>query len=238
MTTNFIQPNWPAPPQVKAYCSLRASKIGERQDANIAFGDVNRTLLKKTLDLPDNPILVNQTHSTIAIAARQENQGKEADALFTSQPNQICTILTADCLPVLVCDKSGQHVAAIHAGWRGLANGIIEKTLSHLNIPPAETLIWLGPAIGPTRFEVRKDVYDIFTQHDSQAAEAFQPINAEQWLGNLYTLARQRLGKLGIKNIYGGDLCTYTDQTLFYSYRREGSAVGRIASLIWLSTND
>jgi YfiH family protein len=233
--TQFIQPMWPAPACIKAYTTLRESEIGYMQISERSPGNIDRALLKKSLPLPNEPIWVNQVHSTIAVEAITENDGIKADAVFTTEKNRVCAILTADCLPLLICNRQGTQVAAIHAGWRGLANGVIESTIEAMNLPSEDILVWLGPAIGPTKFEIRQDVYDAFTQKDPLAANAFRKISDTQWLADIYALARMRLHKLKITHIYGGNLCTHSDQDRFFSYRRDGKIIGSIASLIWIA---
>jgi YfiH family protein len=245
--TNFIQPNWPAPHRIKAYTSLRPSGLGMQQQnlaAQSSHADkyVDHARLKTLLDLPSDPIWIDQVHGTTVLQALPESINKAADATFTHETNRISAILTADCLPLLVCHRQGTHVAAIHAGWRGLANGIIGNTVQALNLPSEELLVWLGPAIGPTQFEIRKDVYDAFVSQDPATSVAFQPVNAEQWLADLYTLARIQLKKLGITHIYGGEFCTYSNQAHFFSYRRyqqnpTQDQPGRIISLIWIANS-
>jgi YfiH family protein len=241
----FIQPDWPAPANIKAYTTLRQSNVGMKApvyETDVKkpsrIGDLNRALLKEILQLPDEPLWLLQTHSTIALKCAAENHGKEADASFTDEPNKVCAVLTADCLPVLLCHRDGTQVAAIHAGWRGLANGVIESTLKEMNISPQDTLAWMGPAIGPERFEVRKDVYDIFINHDSAAESAFTEFAENHWLANIYTLARQRLQNFGISEIYGGEHCTHSNEEDFFSYRRDGKIVGSIISLIWIADSN
>jgi YfiH family protein len=224
MSEHFLQPDWPAPPQIKAYTTLRQSQVKPASP-----------LLKQLLSLPEEPIWIRQTHSTIVLKATADHTNQEADATFTNETNQVCAILTADCLPILLCNRQGTYVAAIHAGWRGLANGIIETALDKLKLPADDILIWLGPAIGPTRFEVRKDVYDTFTLNNPDAVPAFTPIGHEHWLANLYLLARQRLQQHGITHIYGGEFCTYSDPERFFSYRRDNQTTDRIISLIWIA---
>lgn len=239
MNDLFIQPEWPAPACIKAMTTLRQSNLGLRQadrgPENPQMDSLDRPSLKKTLHLPHDPIRILQKHTNIALKATPENDGKIADALYTDENQTVCAVLTADCLPVLLCDRQGKHVAAIHAGWRGLADGVIESTLKALNLPAEDILAWLGPAIGPQKFAVRKDVYDIFTQQDAEAKTCFEKISAEQWLADIYQLARLRLKKQGISAIYGGNLCTHTDQERFFSYRRDGKILGSIISLIWIS---
>lgn len=228
---NFISPNWPAPPRIRAYTSLRESGV------SLSPTGIDKALLKQLLQLPNEPIWLKQTHSIDVVEALPHNEGMEADASITDKVNQICVVLTADCLPLLLCNKEGTQVAAIHAGWRGLANGIIEATIKQLAIPSSEILVWLGPAISSAHFEVRKDVYDAFISIDPEYDQGFKKINAEQWMGNLYTLAKLRLKKMGIEAIYGGDKCTFSDDEHFFSYRRDGKTTGRIISLIWIADN-
>ena len=241
----FIKADWPAPANVNAYTTLRKGGVSETpfDQLNLAQNvgdnpeqvDKNRSILKQELKLPADPIWINQTHSTIAIPANIENTGKEADASYTALAEQVCIITTADCLPLLVCNRKGTHVAAIHAGWRGLSKGVIENTLNALNLPPEDILVWLGPAIGPKHYEVGDEVRDFFLQIDPEASKAFTPSINQRWLADLYTLARLRLKKLGISAVYGGKYCTYSDPENFYSYRRDGNKTGRMASLIWLN---
>jgi len=161
----------------------------------------------------------------------------DADASFTRQANVVCVTMTADCLPVLLCDQAGTVVSAVHAGWRGLCDGVIEAAVAKMAVAPSQILAWLGPAIGPNAFEVGHEVRAQFMQHDGQAALAFKP-HADKWLANLYVLAQQRLNALGISQIYGGGIdqafCTYSDAQRFFSYRRE-AVTGRMASLIWFN---
>lgn len=226
----FISPDWPAPTNVNAYTTLRAG-WGET-DPKLPE---SRQALQSLLNLPSEPIWLKQTHSTIALEATPAHMDTVGDASFSHQPKHICLVLTADCMPLLICNKSGTHVAAIHAGWRGLAGGIIENTLASLNQPAEDLLVWMGPTIGPTKFEVGHDVYTAFTEHHQEAKSAFSPHASNKWMANLYHLAKLRLQDKGIKHIYGGQFCTYTQEDLFYSYRRDQGHTGRMASLIWLS---
>lgn len=229
---NILKPQWKAPAHVKAYTTLRDLWT------HLDTGDqeTKRPPLKTLLQLPQDPIWLNQKHTTIAVEAVPENKEKIADASFTSQPNRICVILTADCLPILICHQDGTQVAAIHAGWRGLANGIIETTLSSMRQPTANLMVWLGPAIGPQKFEVGEDVFDAFTSQQADSQKAFVPHTPGKWLADLYALARMRLQAQGITHIYGGDFCTYTQNELFFSYRRDKGLTGRMASLIWIES--
>jgi len=276
-TKHYIQPNWPAPSNVKAYTSTRQNGFSKPpfSSFNLAthVGDEiqavakNRIKLHHDLLLPSNPHWLCQEHATQVIALSCNVCGNIksdknlyhggvsdglvtplADASYTSDSNTICAILTADCLPILLCNRRGTVVAAIHAGWRGLAAGIIEKTISTISYDHTDNkdlLVWLGPAIGPTAFVVGVNVFETFVAHNSQARTAFQKItntkddSSNKWLANIYLLAKQRLIACDISEnqIYGADFCTYSDEDLFFSYRRDQinhGSTGRMASLIWL----
>jgi len=220
-------PDWPAPSHVKAFTTLRYPSELMRPDHDPDF--------EKKFSLPSQPVWLNQIHSAIAVEATSDHLNDDADASYSKQANHICTVLTADCLPILLCNQSGTAVAAIHAGWKGLAAGVIENTVSQLNIKDDTWLAWLGPAIGPNCFEVGNDVWHAFVSRDAVAATAFKPKSNDKWLANLYQLAKIRLLALGISNIYGGDYCTYTQSDLFYSYRRDHGETGRMATLIWIA---
>lgn len=226
-----IQPDWPAPDNVHAHTTLK--QTWGHPDANYKSQET-RTRLVETLALPDNPVWLNQVHGDHAVTADFENLDKDADASYTSTPERICVVMTADCIPVLVCNKQGTKVAAIHAGWRGLAAGIIEKTIAIMEMPADDTLVWLGPAIGPEKFEVGKDVYKIFTDQDRGTAQFFKTHKPEKWLADLHSLARAKLMKVGIKGVYTSNYCTFSQTDKFYSYRRDGGKTGRMASLIWI----
>ena len=241
----FIEPKWPAPSCIKAFTTLRLGGVSQKpfDSFNLAkhVGDTaahvkaNREHLQKKLCLPNEPIWLQQTHSTIALSATPNHREHEGDASFTHDMNQVCVVLTADCLPILLCNNEGTQVAAIHAGWRGLLNGIIESTLEAMG-SPQNILVWLGPAIGPTHFEVGEEVREQFIAKDNEAAHAFIPSPNGRWLANIYKLARLRFKKKNINEIYGGNYCTYSDPLSFYSYRRDGARTGRQASLIWISS--
>lgn len=229
----FIVPNWPAPTHIKAYTTLRGSLNpeinsgeGDKSSANLA--------LKTLFDLPNDPIWLKQRHTNIALPASTQNLFAVADASFSTSSQQVCAILTADCLPVLICNKEGSAIAAIHAGWRGLANGVIEATIEAMAQTPEDLLVWLGPAIGPQKFEVGADVFEAFTQKNPEAVDAFKPHVPGKWLADLYGLAKLRLQKRHIQHIYGGEYCTYTQADLFHSYRRNKDQMGRMVSLIWI----
>lgn len=224
----LILPEWPAPPSIKAFTTTRVGFNG------LLSNDEKKHELARLFSLPTEPIWIKQIHSSIAIEARPENKGKEADASIAHIPQHICVVTTADCLPILICNRSGTHVAAIHAGWRGLAHGILEATLASLPPPKDHLMAWLGPAISSSKFEVGKDVYDAFTHNSPEASEAFIARSSEKWFADLYHLARIRLNAQGVTQIYGGHFCTYTQRDLFFSYRRDKSLKGCMASLIWI----
>lgn len=241
---HYLIPDWPAPANVKAFCSLRFDGHSQGAYASFNLGKceqnlqavlTNRQQLHQELALPQEPVWLSQVHGTRVIQADSVIEpNPEADAAFTQTPHVVCTVLTADCLPILFCDTQGQRVAAAHAGWRGLAAGVIEATLQHLATPPEQLLVWLGPAIGPTAFEVSDEVRDQFISGDIHAAAAFQAKNPGKWLADIFQLAKLRLINCGINRIYGGQFCTYSDAARFYSYRRDQGKTGRMASLIWL----
>ncbi|HEY0720977.1 MAG TPA: peptidoglycan editing factor PgeF [Gammaproteobacteria bacterium] len=240
----LIVPEWPAAPQVRACTTTRKGGVSQSpyDTLNLAthVGDdpaavkENRRRLREHLPLPSEPRWLNQVHGTCAAdAALIDATRCEADASHSALPGVVCAVLTADCLPLLLCDRAGTAVAAVHAGWRGLQAGVIEQTVRAMNIPGGELLAWCGPAIGADAFEVGAEVRDAFVSVDPQAAHAFLPSPQGRWLADLYVLAHLRLASVGVTEIYGGDHCTFSESQLFYSYRREG-ATGRMASLIWI----
>jgi hypothetical protein len=248
----LIIPDWPAPKRVKAVSTTRNGGVSlapyNGLNLGLHVGDdtervqQNRSLLQHELSLVQAPAWLNQIHSSKVIDLKQPLTGLiDADGSYSREPGLACVIMTADCLPVLLCDKDGTQVAAVHAGWRGLAGGIIEAALDKFSVPANEIMAWLGPAIGPTAFEVGGEVRQQFMAVDPQAALAFTPqakvvdgqSGSDKWLANIYLLATQRLQKYGITQVYGGDHCTVNEAELFYSYRREPTT-GRQASLIWL----
>ncbi len=242
MVTQFIHPDWPAPDNVHAAVTTREGGVSLPPFDSLNLGDhvgddpaavvENRRRVSEGLHLPAEPCWLSQVHGTAAVDAAASQVGCEADASHTDKPGVVCAVLTADCLPVLLCGTAGEHVAALHAGWRGLLNGVIERTISEMNAG-GEILAWLGPAIGPDVFEVGDEVREAFLAVDSAAGEAFKPSPHGRWLADIYALARKRLASAGVSGIYGGGFCTFSDAQRFYSYRRDG-VTGRMASLIWL----
>ena len=242
---NAIYPNWQAPKNIKALTTVRSGGVSLPPFDSFNLGDhvcddpkavqQNRSLLVDKFDLPHQPLFLTQTHSTKVIELPFTGSNVEADAVYTQQANQVCLVMTADCLPVLFFNKEGTEVAAAHAGWRGLCDGILEETVAKFECPTSDIIVWLGPAIGPTAFQVGEEIIEQFCAFDSNAKLAFTPAltTSGKFLGNLYQLATQRLNKLGITEISGGGHCTYTEQDKFFSYRRD-KKTGRMASLIWI----
>ncbi len=237
----WIVPDWPAPARVRALVTTRRGGVSTGPYASLNLGghvgDVvasvvqNRTILRASL--PSEPVWLKQVHS-VAVAEADAAAGvPEADAAVARRAGTVCAVLTADCLPLLLCDRHGAVVGAAHAGWRGLADGVIEATVAAMAVPTADLLAWLGPAIGPQSFEVGDEVRAGFTARHPAAAAAFVPHGSVKWLADIYALARLRLAALGVEHVYGGGLCTYRDSECFYSYRRDG-VTGRMASLVWL----
>jgi YfiH family protein len=228
----FIVPDWPAPPSVRARVTTRAhGNLADHVDFEKSAVAARRAELGA--GLPGHPLWLTQVHGTCCVLAEGAKTGLEADAAVSRTPGAVCAVLTADCLPVLLCDDAGTVVAAAHAGWRGLAAGILESTVAKMATPGHRLMVWLGPAIGPSVFEVGEDVVAAFMRTDKDAVTAFSARSNGKWLCDLYALARMRLRRLGIERVAGGEFCTFTDADRFYSYRREGNT-GRMASLIWI----
>ena len=252
LLSSFMLPNWPAPAHVKALQTTRIGGVSYAPYASLNLGTHvgddalavahNRQLLSAYL--PSEPVWLNQIHGIKALDAATVSGVQDADATYTSKANIVCVTMTADCLPVLLCDEAGTTVAAIHAGWKGLLDGVIENTINTMQLAAHTAtnqalntqylMAWLGPAIGPQAFEVGSEVRAAFIAIDANATCAFKSLGSNKWLCDLYKLARQRLNTIGVTQIYGGNLCTYTDAARFYSYRRD-QVTGRTASLIWLS---
>lgn len=242
--SDLLIPDWPAPDRVRA-CSTtrhggvslapyRSFNLGDHVgDAAQAVGQ-NRRRLVELAGLPAEPHWLQQVHGTtvIRLEGAAAAAPRQADGVYTRLAGQVCAIMTADCLPVLLCNRAGTEVAAAHAGWRGLCAGIIERTAACFTCDPGDIMAWLGPAIGPRAFEVGTEVKAAFVDRDKQAAAAFSP-HGEKYLADIYQLARLRLHAIGIDRVYGADHCTVTESTLFFSYRRDG-VTGRMASLVWL----
>lgn len=241
----LIEASWPAPASVRALTTTRTGGASRGPYASLNLGDhvgdepeavrQNRAHLRESLALPTEPVWLKQVHGVRVLDAAATPAGTEADGAWTGRAGVVCAVLTADCLPVFVCDRNGTKVALLHAGWRGLAGGIIESGLRAMNLPPEELLVWLGPAIGPDSYEVGNDVCQSFMTDDPGADEAFRPAGAGRWLADMYRLARRQLRQQGVCAVYGGDHCTLRERDRFYSFRRD-STTGRMASLIWLAS--
>lgn len=235
---NYIHPVWPAPKNVRAFTTTRASgNLADHVDDDPVIVAKNRARLIQELQLPSEPVWLQQTHSICTVVADSEANNANADASYTTKPNIVCAVLTADCLPLLICDRQGSCVAAVHAGWKGLASGVVESAVKALPVAADQLFIWLGPGIGAKVYEVGSDVREAFMAFMPEAEKAFAPYKSNKWLADMYLLARQRLQKLGVlpDAIFGGDYCTYSDSQNFYSYRRDGKT-GRMANLIWLES--
>ena len=241
MTHNWLKADWPAPDFIKAGTTLRQGGVSNKpyDSFNLAthVGDelaaVNQN--RAALNVPGTPLWLEQIHSTKAVLLPSEEIIPKADAAYTSEKNVVCTVMTADCLPLLITDRQGSCIAAIHAGWRGLCDGIIEATINKLPVEPKSLLVWLGPAIGPDVYEVGQEVYDAFIKDDAEAKHAFIDVSDGHWLFDIYQLAKLRLNKMGVSHIYGGEHCTLSEEEQFFSYRRDG-VTGRMASLIWIES--
>ncbi|SEM92611.1 conserved hypothetical protein [Pseudomonas sp. ok272] len=238
---DWLIPDWPAPAGVKACVTTRAGGVSRAPFDSFNLGDhvedspeaVAENRRRLTEHFAVQPAWLQQVHG-VAVAHADPAVVATADASWTSTPGIACTAMTADCLPVLLCDRAGTRVAAAHAGWRGLAAGVLEATVDSLAVAPADVLAWLGPAIGPRAFEVGPEVREVFMAQLPQAAEAFVPsANVGKFMADIYHLARLRLAAYGVTAVYGGGFCTVTDPR-FFSYRR-APRTGRFASLIWLA---
>lgn len=235
--SHCFTPDWPAPANVKSLQTTRLGGVSAAPYSSFNLGDHVGDEIKDVVanrqQLPSPAAWLRQTHSTIVVDASMVNTPIEADASFSRSEGVVSVVMTADCLPVLFCDQQGTVVAAAHAGWRGLCDGILEATVKAMDVKAEHIMAWLGPAIGPQAFEVGDDVRNEFIRHTAIAAAAFTPHSNGKWLGNIYLLARQRLNQLGVTQIYGGTECTFSDSERYFSYRRDG-VTGRMASLIWL----
>lgn len=238
---DWLIPDWPAPDRVKACVTTRTGGVSLAPFDSLNLGDhvdddptaVAENRRRLTEQFAIRPAWLQQVHGVVVVEADPAHVAT-ADASWTATPGIACTAMTADCLPVLFCNRAGTRVAAAHAGWRGLASGVLEATLDHLEVPADEILAWLGPAIGPQTFEVGPEVREAFMAQLPQAAQAFVPShNAGKFLADIYALARLRLAARGVTAVYGGGLCTVSDPR-FFSYRRS-PRTGRFASLVWIN---
>ncbi|HIQ07899.1 MAG TPA: peptidoglycan editing factor PgeF [Thiotrichaceae bacterium] len=240
----IIQPNWAVSSAIHAASTTRIGgqsqapynglNLGAHVGDRVQDVTANRDLLSTELSLPNQPLWLNQIHSDIVLDLPSTVDSVDADAVVTHQKNQICLVMTADCLPVLLTDQKGIVVAAVHAGWRGLCDGILERTVEVMQVENHEIHAWLGPAISQQCFEVGEEVRQQFVaQHAESNACFIASSNPGKWMADIYQLARIRLQSQGVIHITGGDYCTFSDAEMFYSYRRDG-VTGRMASLIWI----
>jgi YfiH family protein len=247
MNPAFMVPDWPAPAGVRALMTLRTGGVSTPpwDSFNLAThcGDdpasvaANRARLAQSV--PASPRWLDQVHGTVVVRADSVDlvRPPAADASHTDQPDVVCAVMVADCLPVLFCDREGTQVAAAHAGWRGLAAGVLEATIESMGLAPDQVMAWLGPAIGPQAFQVGPEVRDAFIATDSRDAGAFRQDAGDRWLCDLAGLARSRLERAGLRSIHGGRWCTVADPGRFYSYRRDRQC-GRMAALVWRSAGE
>ncbi|QIB66355.1 peptidoglycan editing factor PgeF [Kineobactrum salinum] len=245
----LLEPDWPAPARVRAFTTTREGGVSSGPYQSFNLGDhvgddraavaANRTRLQALLPPGSGVQWLRQCHGNEVVAAGADRQAPSADACWTGRSQLACAVLTADCLPVLFCDRAATVVAAAHAGWRGLLAGVLERTVEALPVAPGELLAWLGPAIGPARFEVGAEVREAFCAGSGlgsdELAACFQAsARRDHYLADLYGLARLRLCCAGVERVFGGGFCTFADAARFYSYRRDGQT-GRMASLIHLN---
>lgn len=240
----WIEPRWPAASNLHALSTIRQGGVSQSPWTSLNLGDhvnddprnvaENRRRLRHLAGLPHEPQWLTQVHGCAVLDAAELHSSLscEADAVYSNTANTLCAVLTADCLPVLFADPGGREVAAAHAGWRGLAGGVLEQTVGRFAAAPETLLAWLGPAIGAASFEVGADVREAFLEWSGNCEAAFIEHGEGHWLADIYQLARLRLHKAGVTAIYGGDYCTYSDAKRFFSYRRDGET-GRMATLIW-----
>jgi polyphenol oxidase len=242
---DWITPGWPVPATVKSLVTTRLGGVSAGPYASLNLGQKvnddpaavarNRAILRGCL--PSEPGWLSQVHGNEVVEVTQDMAPVEADAAFTRVPGTVCAIMVADCLPILFADRDATVVGAAHAGWRGLAAGVVENTVRAMGVPPSRLLAWLGPAIGPAAFEVGPDVREAFLAGDPGAAIAFTDHKPGKWLADLFLLARRRLRAAGVDAIHGGGLCTASDPRRFFSHRRD-KVTGRMAALVWLAPKD
>lgn len=241
---HYIYPDWNAPANVKAAVTTRIGGVSSEPYQSFNMGDhvgdkeesvnANRQQLVHDLELPSSPFWLKQVHGVVVANIDDKTTPNEADASLSRKKGNVSVVMTADCLPVLFCDKSGTVVASAHAGWRGLHVGVLEKTINSMQIEPANIIAWMGPAIGPEAFEVGEEVKQAFCDDMALAEQAFKPSkNQDKWMADIYLLAKLRMQRAGITDISGGNFCTYADSKHFFSYRRD-KTTGRMASLIWM----
>jgi YfiH family protein len=238
---DWIVPDWPAPPGVRALVTTRNGGVSTGPYASLNLGiavnddpkAVAENRARVRAHLPGEPRWLKQIHGARAVAGESVSSLVEADASVTRTPGVVCVIQMADCMPVLLATRDGSAIGIAHAGWRGLAGGVVERTIEAMGADPAAIVAWLGPAIGPDAFEVGDEVRAAFVASDPVAADAFRPLHPGKWLADLFTLARQRLARAGLTAIHGGGLCTLSDPARFFSHRRD-RVTGRMGAFLWI----
>jgi len=237
---DWIAPDWPVDTRVRSLITTRDGGVSSGKFASLNLslrvGDDprcvarNRAILRTCL--PAEPAWVTQVHGTAVVDAGRATPDAEADGVVTRIPGEVCAVMTADCLPVLLSDRAGKTVGIAHAGWRGLAGGIIENVVRAMAASPRDLIAYIGPGIGARRYEVGEDVRKAFVGRDPAAASSFEPRQNGTYFADLRDLARRRLAAAGVAEVYGGEFCTASEGR-FFSFRRDRTT-GRMASLIWL----
>ncbi|HET9652871.1 MAG TPA: peptidoglycan editing factor PgeF [Usitatibacter sp.] len=240
---SWITPDWPAPRNVRAFFTTRAGGVSEGEYASLNLGmnsgdDPQRVARNRAVvraHLPADPFFLAQVHGAAVLdpGTHPGDAPPKADAAVTATPGATCVVLTADCMPVFLCDAKGTRVGVAHAGWRGMAAGVLENAVAAIGAAPADVIAWMGPAIGPDAFEVGPEVREAFMAVDAGSDDAFRPHRAGKYMADLYTLARRRLARAGVTRVHGGGFCTYRDRERFFSYRRVKES-GRMGAFIWL----
>jgi YfiH family protein len=238
-----IEPDWNAPATVRALCTTRRGGVSGAPFDSLNFGlhvgddpanvKSNRERLRRELELPSEPDWISQTHGTHCVILEQEAE-RDADAAITREPGRVAVVMVADCLPVLLCNRDGSEVAAVHAGWRGLQAGVIGASLARMHSPAADLMAWIGPGISRLHFEVGDEVREAFQASQAASEKFFEPHGTGHWMCDLAGLAQQQLESMGVSRVLRDSHCTYRDADQFYSYRRDGSS-GRMAALIWIN---
>lgn len=240
---DWIVPDWPAPRGVRAFVTTRAGGVSRGEFASMNLGlsggddpaSVGRNRAIVRAELPSEPVYLVQVHGTDVTDLDRVPAGERprADAAVTAERGRAAAVLIADCMPLLLCDRAGRRVVAAHAGWRGMAAGVIENAVASLQVRPAEVIAWMGPAIGPDAFEIGAEVREAFLAVDAEAHGAFRAHAAGKYMADLYTLARRRLTRIGVTQVHGGGFCTFHEGERFFSYRRV-KASGRMGAFVWM----
>jgi polyphenol oxidase len=243
MPREWLVPDWPAPPGVRAFVTTRAGGMSEGEHASMNLGArcgddpacVARNRQIVLGHLPSAPRWMAQVHGTgvADLDAAGDETVPLSDAAVTTIRGRVAVVLTADCLPLLLCDATGARVGVAHAGWRGMAAGVIENAVAALGCDPSRVMAWMGPAIGPAAFEVGPEVREAFLRLDPEAGDAFAAHTPGKYMADLYALARRRLARLGVREVHGGGFCTWRETDRFFSYRRAQKS-GRMGTFIWM----